>query len=133
NKSFTEIIPLANENDIIYCDPPYFGRHVDYYNGWKEEDEGNLFQLLSETKAKFILSTWHHNDWRENEMIIKYWNKFNIITKDHFYHNGANIENRKSVVEALVCNFDTNDFAQHNHGEKEKAKIVQLELFQEIV
>jgi DNA adenine methylase len=128
NKSFTEIIPLAEENDIIYCDPPYFGRHVDYYNGWTEEDEDNLFQLLSNTKAKFILSTWHHNDWRENEMIKKYWSKFNIITKDHFYHNGANIENRKSVVEALVCNFDVNDFAQHNHGKKEKAKIEQLEL-----
>jgi DNA adenine methylase len=129
NKSFTEIIPLADENDIIYCDPPYFGRHVDYYNGWTEDDEDNLFQLLSETKAKFILSTWHHNDWRENEMIKKYWNKFNIITKDHFYHNGANIENRKSVVEALVCNFDVNDFAQHNHEKKEKSRIEQLEIF----
>lgn len=129
NKSFTEIIPLATENDIIYCDPPYFGRHVDYYNGWTEEDENNLFQLLSETKAKFILSTWHHNDWRENEMIKKYWTKFNIITKDHFYHNGANIENRKSVVEALVCNFDVTDVAQHNHGKKEKLSVEQLELF----
>jgi DNA adenine methylase len=128
NKSFTEIIPLAAENDMVYCDPPYFGRHVDYYNGWTENDEDNLFQLLSKTKAKFILSTWHHNDWRENEMIKKYWNKFNIITKDHFYHNGANIENRKAVVEALVCNFDVNDIAQHNHGKKEKAEIEQLEL-----
>jgi DNA adenine methylase len=128
NKSFTEIIPFAEENDIIYCDPPYLGRHVDYYNGWTEEDEDNLFQLLSETKAKFILSTWHHNDWRENEMVKRYWSKFNIITKDHFYHNGANIENRKSVVEALVCNFDVDDFEQHNHGKKEKARIEQLEL-----
>jgi DNA adenine methylase len=25
NKSFAEIIPLATENDIIYCDPPYYG------------------------------------------------------------------------------------------------------------
>ncbi|GHT73114.1 site-specific DNA-methyltransferase (adenine-specific) [Bacteroidia bacterium] len=129
NKSFTEIIPLATENDIIYCDPPYFGRHVDYYNGWTEEDENNLFQLLSETKAKFILSTWHHNDWRENEMIKKYWSKFNIITKDHFYHNGANIENRKAVVEALVCNFDVAKMEQHNHETKEKQKVEQLELF----
>ncbi|MDR1764171.1 MAG: Dam family site-specific DNA-(adenine-N6)-methyltransferase, partial [Dysgonamonadaceae bacterium] len=129
NKSFTEIIPLAEENDIIYCDPPYFGRHVDYYNGWTEQDEDNLFQLLSETKAKFILSTWHHNDWRENEMIKKYWNKFNVLTKDHFYHNGANLENRREVVEALVCNFDVSDMEQHNHGKREKTKIEQLELF----
>jgi DNA adenine methylase len=32
------------------------------------------------------------------------------------------------VVEALVCNFDTNGFAQHNHGVKEKVKVRQLEL-----
>lgn len=120
NKSFADIIPLADENDIIYCDPPYYGRNVDYYNGWTEKDEELLFHLLSETKAKFILSTWHHNDWRENEMVNKYWNKFNIVTKDHFYHNGGNIENRRTVVEALVCNFDTGTFAEHNHGLKEK-------------
>lgn len=128
NKSFAEIIPLATENDIIYCDPPYFGRHVDYFNGWTEQDEDLLFRLLSETKAKFILSTWHHNDWRENEMINKFWNKFNIVTKDHFYHTGANIENRRTVVEALVCNFETKHFQQHNHSSIEKLKVKQLEL-----
>ena len=128
NKSFSEIIPLADENDIIYCDPPYLGRHVDYYNGWTEKDEKMLFCLLSKTKAKFVLSTWHHNDWRENDMIKKYWSKFNIITKDHFYHNGASLENRREIVEALVCNFNINDITKHNHGVKEKAKIIQLKL-----
>lgn len=127
NKSFAEIIPIATENDIIYCDPPYFGRHVDYYNGWTEKDEGILFKLLSETKAKFVLSTWHHNDWRENEMINKFWNKFNIVTKNHFYHNGGNIENRRTIVEALVCNFDTENFAKHNHDQKNKIVEKQLE------
>lgn len=115
NKNFSEIIPLATENDIIYCDPPYYGRYVDYYNGWTEEDEELLFKLLSKTKAKFILSTWHHNDWRENEMVKKFWSKFNIVTRDHFYHSGGSIENRKTVVEALVCNFDLNEIELHNH------------------
>jgi site-specific DNA-adenine methylase len=44
-----------------------------------------------------------------------------------FYHNGGNIENRREVVEALVCNFETNGFTQHNHGLKEKQQIKQLE------
>lgn len=88
----------------------------------------NKFNLLSESKAKFILSTWHHNDWRENEMIIKFWSKFNIVTKDHFYHNGGSIENRRTVVEALVCNFDTDQIDQHNHGQKTKPQEQQLEL-----
>ena len=128
NESFAEIIPLAAEDDIIYCDPPYFGRHTDYYNGWTEKDEENLFLLLSETRAKFVLSTWHHNYWRENDMMKKYWDKFNVLTKDHFYHNGGNMENRREVVEALVCNFDVNGFARHNHGVKETSKCLQLEL-----
>jgi DNA adenine methylase len=126
NKSFAEIIPLATEQDIIYCDPPYYGRYVDYFNGWTENDEELLFNLLSETRAKFILSTWHHNDWRENEMIKKFWDRFNIVTKDHFYHSGGNIENRRTVVEALICNFDINNIKAHNHGLVDKIKVEQL-------
>jgi DNA adenine methylase len=61
-------------------------------------------------------------------MIKKYWGKFNVLTKDHFYHNGANLENRREVVEALVCNFDINGLNKHNHGMKVKNKVRQLEL-----
>lgn len=129
NKSFADIIPLAEKGDIIYCDPPYYGRYVDYYNGWKEEDEELLFNLLSQTEAKFIVSTWHHNNWRENEMIAKFWNKFNIVTKDHFYHSGGKVENRQTVVEALICNFDVDAFDAHNHGQEKKPQSVQLSVF----
>ncbi len=109
NRQFSAIIPLANKGDIIYCDPPYYGRHSDFYNGWAEEDEYLLFNQLKETEADFILSTWHHNDYRKNEMISKYWDRFNIITRNHFYHSGGKIENRRSVVEALVCNFNIDE------------------------
>lgn len=61
-------------------------------------------------------------------MIEKFWNKFNIVTKDHFYHSGGNIENRRTIVEALVCNFGLYSINGHNHGLKEKTKIEQLEL-----
>lgn len=113
--SFADIIPTATENDTIYCDPPYFGRYVDYYNGWSETDENKLFDLLSKTPARFVLSTWHHNAHRKNEMIDRYWSRFNMVTRDHFYHSGAKIENRQSVVEALVCNFSLHDIQEHNH------------------
>lgn len=104
--SFLETIKAATKNDIIYCDPPYFGRDVDYYNGWTEEDEERLFNALEQTPAKFILSTWHHNEFRENKMIRRFWSKYNVQTQRHFYHNGGSIENRHSMVEALVFNFD---------------------------
>ena len=113
-ESFENVIPLATKDDLIYCDPPYLGRHVDYYSGWTDEDEQRLFELLLSTRARFILSTWHHNDFRENLMINKYWSRFNIVTRDHFYHSGAKIENRRSIVEALVFNFQARIKA-HNH------------------
>lgn len=106
NKDFREIIPLATEHDFIYCDPPYAGRHADYYSGWSKKDEQDLFELLSRTKAKFILSSWHHNNFRHNENIRKYEERFFLLTHEHFYFAGAKEENRNSVVEALVLNYE---------------------------
>lgn len=126
--SFEEIIREATADDIIYCDPPYIGRHVDYYSGWTADDELRLHELLSATPARFILSTWHHNDYRSNEFVDKLWGDFNIITRDHFYHSGAKIENRRSIVEALVFNFSAN-VQKHNH--ETTPKMEQLMLLEE--
>jgi len=104
-QNFTETIQLGTAQDIIYCDPPYIDRHVDYYNGWNHEDEKALFQALSQSPSRFILSTWHHNDYRENEAIKTYWNQFNILTREHFYHVGGSEKNRHSMIEALVTNY----------------------------
>ena len=106
NQNFIDTINMAEEGDLIYCDPPYYGRYVDYYNGWTEEDEELLYHALAITPAHFILSTWHHNEFRENGMIDKYWGNFNIEMQEHFYHGGGHIENRHAMVEALVYNFD---------------------------
>ena len=114
SKDFREVIGMARPSDIVYCDPPYHGRYVDYYNGWTDTDELDLHKCLLKTKARFILSTWHHNSYRKNEMINTYWNDFNIITKDHYYHSGGKVENRNSIVEALVFNFDT-CIKKHNY------------------
>ncbi|MGP1444798.1 MAG: DNA adenine methylase [Treponema sp.] len=105
NKDFREILVGANNSDFIYCDPPYAGRYTDYYSGWSEEDEHDLFELLKATKAKFILSSWHHNDFRYNDNIKKYEENFHVITQEHFYHAGAKEKNRKPIVEALVMNY----------------------------
>lgn len=106
NKDFREIISQATENDFIYCDPPYSGRYTDYYSGWTEKDESDLFDLLKSTKAKFILSSWHHNDFRSNENIKKYEDFFTVVTQEHFYFAGAKESNRNPVVEALVLNYE---------------------------
>ncbi|MFA4838153.1 MAG: Dam family site-specific DNA-(adenine-N6)-methyltransferase [Candidatus Neomarinimicrobiota bacterium] len=124
---FDQIILQAGKDDIIYCDPPYIGRYVDYFSGWSEEDELRLFGLLSATPARFILSTWHHNEFRSNTFIDSLWNRFNIVTRDHFYHGGGKIENRNAIVEALVFNFSAN-IEKHNHYVQPKPE--QMLLFE---
>jgi DNA adenine methylase len=119
NSDFREIITNAKLGDLIYCDPPYAGRYVDYYTGWSDEDEKDLFDLLTNTKAHFILSSWHHNEFRSNVNFENYWSKFNFITRDHFYHSGAKETNRNPMVETLVFNFDSN-LTKHNHDIKNK-------------
>lgn len=110
NRDFTETIREAKLGDLIYCDPPYYGRYVDYYNGWTEDNERQLFEALRDTEAHFILSTWHHNEFRANDMMDKYWGRFNVATQEHFYHSGAHIENRHAMTEALVYNFEIEEF-----------------------
>lgn len=129
HQDYLKTIEEANANDIIYCDPPYLGRYTDYYNNWTEDDEKLLSDALRATPARFILSSWHHNDFRENPAIRSYWSDFNILTRDHFYHSGAKEENRRSIVEALICNFDCSNFKSHNHGVIEKSE--QLVLIEE--
>ena len=104
-QDFVKTIAEASVDDIIYCDPPYIDRHVDYYNGWSEVHEGKLFSNLSAFKGKFILSTWHHNDYRDNEYIKTMWSAHNILTRAHFYHVGGKEVNRNPVFEALVTNY----------------------------
>jgi len=103
---FRKTISSASEGDLIYCDPPYIGRHVDYFNSWSENDEQELYELLSATPAKFILSTWHSNKYRSNPAIEKYAYRFTILTREHFYHVGAKEKNRNPMLEAIVLNYN---------------------------
>ncbi len=129
-QDYVESILSAKEGDMIYCDPPYLGRYTDYYNNWTEADEERLAEALKPTRARFVLSSWHHNTFRQNITIEKYWSAFNIVTRDHFYHSGAKEENRNPVVECLIFNFDCSSIKKHNHDLKARPK--QLPLFASI-
>ena len=124
-QSFEETISQATSSDIIYSDPPYIGRHVEYFNGWDEERENNLFNILSQSESKFVLSTWHHNDFRKNEYIESLWSQFNILTREHFYHVGGSEKNRNPMIEAIITNYDTSIY--ENQEQKRQEQLVLLE------
>lgn len=110
-QSFEQTIQMAQHGDIVYCDPPYIDRHADYFNAWTEHDERRLHQLLTLSPARFVLSTWHHNDYRSNEYIVSLWQQFIIRKREHFYHVGAKEKNRNPMVEAIVSNFSANTYS----------------------
>ena len=111
-QDFGVALSEAVQGDIIYCDPPYIDRHVDYYSGWNDEDERKLERCLRDNPAKFILSTWHHNDYRQNIYIDELWSLYAVLTRQHFYHVGAKEQNRNPMTEALVTSLQTNQKAR---------------------
>ncbi len=104
---FRDTLAAAEAGDFVYVDPPYAGRHVDYFNSWSDEDEDALASRLSSIPGDFLLSTWHSNEFRTNTAIERSWNKpgFSILTRKHFYHVGSSEDLRHPMVEALVANF----------------------------
>lgn len=108
-QSFENTIAVATHTDFIYCDPPYIGRHVDYYDSWDEELEHSLHHVLTKSQANFMVSTWHHNDYRTNVYIDRIWRECQMVTREHFYHVGAKEKNRKPMIEALLTNYSIAD------------------------
>lgn len=106
HQDYRTTISAAGEDDFVYCDPPYIDRHADYFNGWDESHERDLAFHLESTSARFILSTWHSNEYRSNQFIDSVWHPYHILTREHFYHVGAKEDNRNPMLEALITNFD---------------------------
>jgi len=104
---FRETLAKAEVGDFVYADPPYAGRHVDYFNSWSDEDETALASRLGSLPCDFMLSTWHSNEFRTNTAIERLWSgaDFHILKREHFYHVGSSEDLRHPMVEALVSNF----------------------------
>lgn len=106
HQDFQETIQEVKETDLVYSDPPYIGRHVDYFDSWSLEEEIILNKGIVNSNATYILSTWLSNKYRTNEYIFSIWKDSFIATKEHFYHVGAKEKNRNSVNEAIVSNIE---------------------------
>lgn len=107
---------FCSENAFIYCDPPYIGRHVDYYDSWDVESEKRLKDVLLRNNSIFMLSTWDYNQYRKNEYIDTIWGFCEKVNKEHFYHIGAKEANRNQMMEALLVNYPLN--SAKNYFEK---------------
>jgi DNA adenine methylase len=104
---FRQTLGSTLPGDLVYADPPYAGRHVDYFNSWSEADEEELARLLKSQRGAFILSTWHSNEFRTNLLVEKNWKdpQFHVLLREHFYHVGSSEDLRHPMIEALITNF----------------------------
>ena len=105
HQSFDKTIDMADSHSFIYCDPPYIGRHVDYFDSWNENNEQTLHDKLISSGAKFMVSTWDHNAYRKNPYLETCWSDCTKVNQDHYYFVGAKESNRVPMVEALLMNY----------------------------
>lgn len=125
-RNFRDTLAATEGGDFIYVDPPYAGRHVDYFNSWSDEDENSLASQLGSIAGDFLLSTWHSNEFRTNAAIERSWSRpgFSMLTRKHFYHVGSSEDLRHPMIEALIANFPLAE------DETERHPAVQPSLFE---
>ena len=92
----------AASEDMIYADPPYVGRHTDYYNAFTRADADDLAQALLRSRAGFVLSMWLENKHRRNDYVDRWFSSLPRQTTSHFYHLGSYERFRNPMTEALI-------------------------------
>lgn len=118
----------ARANDFVYLDPPYIGRHTDYFNQWTEKDAVELAELAQKLPCGFALSMWLENKYRRNDHIDNFWNGLEIRTFNHFYHLGSSEDLRNEMQEALVL--PAAHLRNNDQLLKRKTTMVQFQLFE---
>src|SRR5262249_46157696 len=104
---FRDTLARATSRDFVYADPPYAGRHVDYFGSWDATDEEALVTRLKLLACPFLLSSLRANRYRKNAAIDVHWTSsgFTVATVKHFYHVGSTQNLRHAMTEALVTNY----------------------------
>lgn len=106
----------ANEDDLIYLDPPYLitcGNYNDGrrgFKGWCQQDDLDLMELcdrLNNQNTRFALSNVLEHKGVRNEQLIK-WSKKYIVTPLNYNYDNCNYQGKNKLnktTEVIITNY----------------------------
>jgi DNA adenine methylase len=92
----------VRRDDFAYIDPPYVGRHTDFFGSWDDEEADQLAGVLHSLPCGFAYSMWEQNKYRKNAHLEKWFSSYPTARTSHFYHVGSTEDLRNEMIEALV-------------------------------
>jgi DNA adenine methylase len=101
NGDWRDCLNNLKREDFVYLDPPYIGRHTDYFNQWSESDASDLVKITQSLPCGFALSMWKENQYRTNDY-LDLWKEVDERTVKHFYHVGSMETLRHEMEEVLL-------------------------------
>lgn len=117
-KDFREIdFSDADENDLVYLDPPYLitcGNYNDGkrgFNGWCKQDDKDLFDLcdrLDKQGTRFALSNVLEHKGKSNDILKEWCKKYNVHKLSHNYGNcnyQTKDKSKDGSIEVLITNY----------------------------
>ena len=106
----------ANENDLVYFDPPYLITSGNYndgkrgFKGWNKKDDLDLMNLcdrLDKQDTRFAMSNVLEHKGLRNEELIEWSKKYKVYYLDYNYNNCNYQDNNEQykTVEVLIVNY----------------------------
>lgn len=113
NNSFDNFdLSDLDNNDFVYCDPPYFGSVATYneQNGWTEESEKTLLNLLDDLDNKGIKWALSNNLKYGNTLLDNWREKYNTYYLNGNYSNcNYHKADKSKDIEVLITNYKSNE------------------------
>lgn len=118
NKDFRYIdFSDADENDLVYFDPPYLitcGNYNDGkrgFKGWSKQDDRDLMVLcdsLNYRGVRFAMSNVFENKGNKNEELIEWSKEYKIHYINNTYNNSnyqSKDKGKNTTIEVLITNY----------------------------